>query len=72
MQRIYVYDDESRAPLIEQLIDDIGLGLVHYNFTFRTASEQRIQIDRYNDCLSNFGHLHAWMAFLDADEVSYL
>ena len=65
-----MYDDESSVPLLDSLMDDIELGTIHYNFTFRAAGEHAgIQIPRYNDCLRNFGGLHTWMAFIDADEV---
>ena len=68
---MYVYDDESKVPLLDTLMDDIELGVVHYNFTFRTPGEGAIQMSRYNDCINEFGDQHDWMAFLDADEVSF-
>ena len=69
VDRIYIYDDESRVPLLGSLIDYIDMGIVHYNFTFRSPGEETIQMSRYNDCLNQFGDQHAWMAFIDADEV---
>ena len=51
------------------MMDDIELGFVHYNFTFRAPGEEKIQVATYNDCLNKYGNSHAWMAFMDADEV---
>jgi hypothetical protein len=65
--RIYVYDNT----------DDFRLGMagLHVRYpaiTLLHAPGPRMQMTAYNHCLSTFGPLHTWMAFLDVDEFIVL
>jgi hypothetical protein len=67
----YIMDDGSVPPLSEHpLPSSIPADSVIFDYQ---SPEQRTpghsqQITIYTRCLSKWGHLHTWMAFLDGDE----
>lgn len=68
--RIYVYDHLSIPPLDSLLSSFIANGLVLYERLTLQSSKTELspQLYAYNKCLTDYGHNHRWLAFLDVDE----
>jgi len=73
VRKIYVYDNNSTAPLAASIADHLREGAVEYSYfvgrtrwrdLFRTTS----QWWAYNDCVARYAHRHRWLGFIDVDE----
>lgn len=66
---IYVYDHLSLPPLDSFLKSFIVDGTVLYErLTLPVSTDVSPQLYAYDKCLSDHGHKHMWLAFLDVDE----
>ncbi|PSC75466.1 hypothetical protein C2E20_1036 [Micractinium conductrix] len=86
VSQFYIMDDGSDPPLDSVLQPYIQQGWVTHRLVGNhTALAQRMQnrtcaafapdkpqISAYNLCLQDYGHLHQWMSFTDADEFLVL
>lgn len=63
--RIYMYDNTDECRLRPNIYHKYPVTLVH-------LPGRELQMVAYNHCLDTFGHLHTWIAFVDADEFIVL
>ena len=72
--KFYIYDDDSRPSLQPMLQHRIDSGLIAYHAL--GASHRHIlsapQMHVYDQCLSDYGPRHRFMAFIDLDEFLFL
>lgn len=62
--KIYIYDNESSWKLKERL----NLPFFNYYCKIIDFPGKCQQLNAYNDCLKNYGHLTKWLIVVDGDE----
>lgn len=72
--KIYVYDDSSNPPMLEQLKHFIQSGLVEYHFIGQSNHSviARPQLYVYDQCIARYRSKHQFIAFIDVDEFLIL
>lgn len=72
--KIYVFDDSSKPPMLDQLRRFIQSGLVEYHFIGQSnhSSIARPQLYVYDQCIARYRARHQFIAFLDVDEFLFL
>ncbi|CZR50135.1 uncharacterized protein PAC_00007 [Phialocephala subalpina] len=68
IRRFYIMDDGSEPPISE--MEDFGIPRSALTFTYQDREDRASnqQTVFYDICLRNYGSLHHWIAFFDADE----
>ncbi|KAJ3167183.1 hypothetical protein HDU88_002520 [Geranomyces variabilis] len=69
IRRFYIMDDGTVPPL--SATPSWGIPSDAITFVYYTNETRRSwfqQLNAYNDCQKNYGHLHTWIAYIDADE----
>ena len=64
----YIMDDGSSPPLSETKNYGVPNSTVTFRYFRRDQRIPPMQHTSYNLCVSDYGHKHTWMAFIDADE----
>lgn len=64
MDKVYLTENDSEAPLREALQEYTDTGFVSY----RVDGVAQAQLRVYAHCLQQYRHLHNWIAFFDVDE----
>ncbi|KAL3142312.1 hypothetical protein ABBQ38_002653 [Trebouxia sp. C0009 RCD-2024] len=72
--KIYVFDDSSNPPMLEQLKHFIQSGLVEYHFIGHNNHSviARPQLYVYDQCIARYRSKHQFIAFIDVDEFLIL
>ena len=72
--KIYVFDDSSNPPMLDQLKHFIESGLVEYHFIGQSnhSSISRPQLYVYDQCIARYRARHQFIAFIDVDEFIFL
>ena len=72
--KIYIYDDSSNPPMLDQLKRFIQSGLVEYHFIGQSnhTSILRPQLYVYDQCITRYRSRHQFIAFIDVDEFLFL
>ncbi|MAT42972.1 MAG: hypothetical protein CL609_11560 [Anaerolineaceae bacterium] len=68
VERFYIYDNESKNPILDLLKDYIERGWVVVHEIKGTA----VQVMAYQHCLQIYGENSMWIGFIDADEFIVL
>ena len=72
--KIYVFDDSSKPPMLDQLKRFIQSGLVEYHFIGQSnhTAIPRPQLYVYDQCITRYRSRHQFIAFIDVDEFLFL
>ncbi len=59
IKKFYVHDDYSTQPVLEALLENVALGVIHYQYwASQDTSGHGRQMQTYEQCLDLHGHKH--------------
>lgn len=68
IKRFYIMDDGSEPPLSTLDFPGVPRSILTFVSQNQVTRMHDTQIHIYNRCQQDYGHLHTWIAYLDADE----
>ena len=66
--RFYIMDDGSDPPLSSFEYPGVPRSILTFVYQDQAIRGHDTQVDIYASCQRDYGHLHTWIAYLDADE----
>ena len=75
VNKIYIFDHNSSAPVIKQLWDYTEAGIVKFHYIedfILFNGDAIVQFEAYRQCIKKFAHRHQFLAFFEDDEYLVL